>query len=80
MMDLPPYETTIYWSAEDKLFVAEVPELPGCMAHGNTRTAAAAAAEEAIRAWISAAHTARRPVPEPSGRRVGSGANIQFMG
>ncbi|MGH8655391.1 MAG: type II toxin-antitoxin system HicB family antitoxin [Gammaproteobacteria bacterium] len=38
----------IYWSAEDDAFVAEVPELPGCMSHGDTYEAALASAQEAI--------------------------------
>ena len=42
------YETIIYWSAEDEIFVAEVPELPGCIAHGDTQTDAVAQAQEAV--------------------------------
>ncbi len=42
------YEIIIYWSNEDQAFVAEVPELPGCMAHGSTQEAALAHANEAI--------------------------------
>ena len=30
------YEIILYWSNADGVFVAEVPELPGCMAHGDT--------------------------------------------
>ena len=41
------YEIIIYWSNEDQVFVAEVPELPGCMAHGITQQAALAQANEA---------------------------------
>ncbi|MPZ15327.1 MAG: type II toxin-antitoxin system HicB family antitoxin [Chloroflexi bacterium] len=64
------YEVIIYWSTEDAVFVAEVPELPGCMAHGETQTDALRNANEAIDLWI---HTAREfgdPVPEPKGRRL----------
>ena len=42
------YEVIIYWSNEDKVFVAEVPELAGCMAHGHTKADALANADEAI--------------------------------
>jgi predicted RNase H-like HicB family nuclease len=42
----------IYWSDEDQVFVAEVPDLPGCTAHGATQEAALASAQEAIRLWI----------------------------
>ena len=49
------YEVIIYWSDEDGAFVAEVPELPGCAAHGPTHEAALASAQEAIRLWIDTA-------------------------
>ena len=64
------YELIIFWSAEDKVFVADVPELPGCMAHGATPTDAVAAAQEAIALWIDAAVEDGRIVPEPKGRRL----------
>ena len=49
------YEVIIYWSDEDKAFVAEVPELPGCAAHGPTHEAALANAQDAIRLWLDTA-------------------------
>ncbi len=64
------YEIILYWSAEDKVFVAEVPELPGCMAHGDTEEAALANAKEAIQLWIETAQEFGDPVPEPKGRRL----------
>ena len=64
------YEVIIYWSAEDEVFVAEVPELPGCAAHGPTQKAALASAQEAIRLWIDTAKEFGDPVPEPKGRRL----------
>lgn len=42
------YEIVMYWSNEDKSFVAEVPELPGCMAHGETQEMALRSVNEAI--------------------------------
>lgn len=45
------YQITLYWSDEDHAFVAEVPELPGCMAHGDTQEAALKHAKEAIALW-----------------------------
>lgn len=45
------YQITLYWSDEDHAFVAEVPELPGCMAHGDTQEAALKHAKEAISLW-----------------------------
>lgn len=64
------YETVIYWSAEDEAFIAEVPELPGCVAHGETPGAALASAQEAIGLWIDTAREFGDPVPEPKGRRL----------
>ena len=64
------YEIIIYWSNEDQVFVAEVPELPGCMAHGDTQEAALAQANEAIRLWIDTAREFGDPVPEPKGERL----------
>ena len=64
------YEIILYWSAEDKVFVAEVPELPGCMTHGKTQQAALKNANEAIRLWIDTAKEFGDPVPEPKGRRL----------
>jgi predicted RNase H-like HicB family nuclease len=64
------YEIIIYWSNEDEVFVAEVPELPGCMAHGNTVEAALAHAHEAIQLWIDTARELGRPIPEPKGERL----------
>jgi predicted RNase H-like HicB family nuclease len=64
------YEVIIYWSEEDRAFVAEVPELPGCMAHGPTYEAALAQAQEAIDLWIDTAKEFGDPVPGPKGRRL----------
>lgn len=64
------YELIIYWSDEDQAFVAEVPELPGCAAHGDTPEAALASCGEAIALWIDTAKEAGRPVPAPKGRRL----------
>ena len=64
------YEVIIYWSEEDSAFVAEVPELPGCAAHGSTQEAALANAQDAIRLWIDTAREFGDRVPEPKGRRL----------
>jgi predicted RNase H-like HicB family nuclease len=64
------YEVIIYWSNEDQVFIAEVPELPGCMAHGSTQEAALANANEAIQLWIDTAREFGGPVPEPKGERL----------
>jgi predicted RNase H-like HicB family nuclease len=64
------YEIIIYWSEADDAFVAEVPELPGCMAHGKTYELALKNAKAAIALWIDTANEFRDPVPEPKGRRL----------
>jgi predicted RNase H-like HicB family nuclease len=64
------YEVIIYWSEEDEAFVAEVPELPGCAAHGPTQVRALSNAQDAIRLWIDTAKEFGDPVPEPKGRRL----------
>jgi len=62
------YELIIYWSIEDKAFVAEVPELPGYMADGPTYEEAVANAQQVIQEWIDTAKSIGRPIPEPKGR------------
>lgn len=62
------YEIIIYWSEEDQAYIAEVPELPGCMADGPTYQDALAHAETIIGEWIETAKELGRSVPEPRGR------------
>jgi predicted RNase H-like HicB family nuclease len=64
------YEMIIYWSEEDEAFIVEVPELPGCMADGETYQEALANAEVVIQEWIETARELGRPIPEPKGRLV----------
>ncbi len=64
------YEVIIHWSNEDKAFIADVPELPGCSAHGSTQETALTSAQDAIRLWIDTANEFGDPVPEPKGRRL----------
>ncbi|MCK4427276.1 MAG: type II toxin-antitoxin system HicB family antitoxin [candidate division Zixibacteria bacterium] len=64
------YEVIIYWSDEDQAFIAEVPELAGCVADGATYQEAVANAEIAIQEWIETAKELGRPIPEPKGRRL----------
>jgi predicted RNase H-like HicB family nuclease len=64
------YEVIIYWSEEDRAFIAEVPELPGCAAHGSTQEAALSNAKEAIQLWLDTAREYGDPIPEPKGRRL----------
>ncbi len=64
------YEIIIYWSEEDRAFVAEVPELPGCMADGATYSKALANVEVIIDEWIETAKELGREIPEPKGRLI----------
>jgi len=64
------YEVIIYWSEDDKAFVAEVPELAGCMADGPTYQEALANAETVIQEWLETARELGRAIPEPKGRLI----------
>jgi len=64
------YEIIIYWSEEDGVYVAEVPELPGCAAHGDSPDGALASCQEAIELWLDTAAELGRPIPIPKGRRL----------
>lgn len=64
------YEIVIYWSDEDAAFIAEVPELPGGMAHGDTGEQALAEAQEAIALWLETAREHGDPIPSPRGRKL----------
>ncbi|MDP8214839.1 MAG: type II toxin-antitoxin system HicB family antitoxin [Candidatus Euphemobacter frigidus] len=62
------YEIIIFWSEDDNAFVAEVPELPSCMADGVTYYEALTNAEKIIEEWIEIAQEEGRPIPQPKGR------------
>jgi predicted RNase H-like HicB family nuclease len=62
------YEIIIFWSEEDNAFVAEVPELPGCMADGKTYQEALENAEQIIGEWIETAQEEGKLIPQPKGR------------
>ena len=62
------YEIVLYWSEADAAVIAEVRELPGCAADGETYQEALANAEVVIREWIETARELGRPVPAPQGR------------
>ena len=64
------YEIILYWSRADGVFVAEVPELPGCMAHGETQEAALRNANEAMALWVDTAREFGDSIPEPKGERL----------
>ncbi|MBS4029149.1 MAG: type II toxin-antitoxin system HicB family antitoxin [Ignavibacteriales bacterium] len=64
------YEIIMYWSNEDSAFIAEVPELPGCMAHGKTQEQALANAKDAIELWLETAKEFGNEIPQPKGRKL----------
>jgi predicted RNase H-like HicB family nuclease len=64
------YETILYWSKEDSTFIAEIPELPGCMAHGASQEEALTNVNEAMMLWIDTATEFGDQIPEPKGRRL----------
>ncbi len=67
---MPKYEIIIYWSIEDDAYIAEVPELPGCMAHGPSPDDALDNVKDAIALWIDTAKEFGDAIPEPRGRRL----------
>jgi predicted RNase H-like HicB family nuclease len=62
------YEVIIYWSEEDRAFIAEVPELPGCAAHGDSPDSALANCQDAIELWLDTAREFEPEEPPPPGR------------
>jgi predicted RNase H-like HicB family nuclease len=62
------YEIIIYWSESDGSYIAEVPELPGCMADGKTYQETLTNTERIIQEWIETAKELNRPIPDPKGR------------
>ena len=64
------YEVIIYWSKEDDAYIAEVPQLAGCAAHGDSQEEALRNAQEAMSLWIETAKEFGDPIPEPIHRRL----------
>ncbi|MCZ2342156.1 MAG: type II toxin-antitoxin system HicB family antitoxin [Bacteroidales bacterium] len=64
------YEIVLYWSQVDQAYIADVPELAGCVADGATYQEAVANAEVVIAEWIATARELGRPIPEPQERRI----------
>ena len=64
------YEVIVYWSEEDNAFIAEAPELPGCMADGATYEDCLHNIKSVMQKWIETARQLKRPIPQPRGRLV----------
>ncbi len=69
-MPAPQYPVLLYWDQADQVFVVEVPDLPGCAAHGATEEDALEQAAGAMAAWIAVAQESGDSIPEPSFRRL----------
>lgn len=67
-MNESQYEMIIYWDNQDKIFVVDVPELPGCIAHGKSKKEAIQNSEDAINLWIKTAMEDGIRIPKPKGR------------
>lgn len=64
------YEIILFWSEKDQVYIAEAPELPGCLAHGSNREEALKNIDEAMELWVQTAQEFGDPVPEPKGRKL----------
>lgn len=64
------YEIIIYWSADDESYIAEVPELSGCMADGKTMAEALENVNLVIKEWLETAEETGRDIPEPRGKLI----------
>ena len=64
------YRIILYWSDDDGVFIADVPELPGCMAHGDTQEEALRNVNDAIGLWIDTAREFGNPVAEAKGEQL----------
>lgn len=62
------YEIIIYWSEDDDAFIAEVPELSGCIADGASYIEAIENVKIVIEEWIETAQSLGREIPQPRGR------------
>ena len=64
------YEIIIYWSDEDEAYIAEVPELPGCMADGKTHDEVLKNVTQVIKEWLETAEELGREIPKLKGRLI----------
>ncbi len=64
------YEIILYWSSEDSCFIAEIPELKGCIAHGETDEIALKNVKDAMTLWLEVAEEFGDSIPQPKGRRL----------
>ena len=67
-MRAPHYHINVFWSDDDDLWIADVPDLKYCSSHGNTPGEAIANIQDAIEGWIETARETGLPVPKPKYR------------
>jgi predicted RNase H-like HicB family nuclease len=65
MTPLPRYHINVFWYPDDRCWVADVPDLRPCSAHGATPEEAVAGIRNAIEGWLEAARAADLPIPRP---------------
>ena len=70
----PRYGINLFWDDEDGCWIADVPDLPGCSAHGSTPAEAAAQAQDAIALWLETARDEHLSIPEPRYRPTSAAA------
>jgi predicted RNase H-like HicB family nuclease len=68
ILKMPKHEVIIYWSKPDEAFIAEVPELPGCAADGDTYAEALKNVQVVAHQWIKTAQSLGRTIPPVRGR------------
>lgn len=68
--NLPKYEIVVYWDDDDRIYVAGVPDLPGCVAHGKTQVEAVENVMQAIALWIESAQAYGDEIPKPQSHRL----------
>jgi len=68
---IPPYPVRIYWRAENNRFIAEVPDLPGCVADGTTQAEALSNAALTTAQWLKTAQQLNRSIPSPNSNLFG---------
>lgn len=59
------YHINIFYSDEDRCFVADVPDLACCSAFGDTPESALAEVRVAMKGWLAAARKLKRRIPKP---------------
>lgn len=64
-MNEPHYHINVFWSDRDRLWIADVPDLKYCSAHGATPTEAVEEVRVAIEAWLETARDEGLPIPAP---------------